>query len=828
VILGREAELARLERVCGGGVLVVRGVAGVGKSTLVDAVSAGALTTSGVESEVELAFSGLHRLLEPLADRFTELPPPQARALRCALGFESETPSGETTDLLVCTAVLSLLRTVAPVTVVVDDAHNVDRASLQALLFVARRLASDAVGMIFVVRDPDPRTLDTAGLPELRLAGLPARAVADLLRLDPATAATLTEITGGNPLVLKEITGSDARLRQAMITGNAPVGELFTARLSALPAETRTALVVAAAEEAGDLATVHAACARLDVPAVTELPALITSVGGDVRFGHPLVRSAAYAVPAAQRRRAHAAIADVLPDGPRARRHRALATVAADDVLAADLEHDADRMSRRGGIASAVTTLLESARLSGDQTERDGRLAAAAHAAWKSGQPGVARKLLPHGMPPRLRGMVELYGGDQVTAYEFLARGTTPDLLVMAVDAALHAGRVDDAVTLGRRIGEFDGYERYGRWIADAARDVAPDATPWQIHEAAPAEVRESGAHRWLLPMAISVRGRHLEQAREFGLTACEDLRARGTLAIYPVMLAWLAEVELRIGLWDEGRAHAEEGLRAARDVGHQARIADCESLLAFVAAARGQLDVPTAPTTVLRNQLAADRAKWATGLLHLSLGDHDLAAEHLTDLRHDHIRRDAVADTVEALVRLGDIEEATRLTVSFEQWIDEHAAPWLPALRHRCQALLSNDEKEYRRALDTALPFDRARTALLYGQWLRRERRVRQARAVLRLGHDLFDALGAAPWSARTGAEIRACGGTAARDGRLTPQEHEVAQLAATGLSNREIGERLYLSHRTVGYHLHKVFRKLGVANRSQLRVLVSRVPAS
>jgi DNA-binding CsgD family transcriptional regulator len=431
-------------------------------------------------------------------------------------------------------------------------------------------------------------------------------------------------------------------------------------------------------------------------------------------------------------------------------------------------------------------------------------------------------------MPARLRGLIELYSGDQVTAYEFLARGTTPDLMVMGVDAALHAGRVEEAVVLAERIGEVAGYERYGRWLAAAAADTPPDVPPWQIFDAAPPEVRDSGAHRWLLPMAISLRGRHLEQAREFGLTACEDLRARGTLAIYPVMLAWLAEVEFRIGLWQEGYAHAEEGLHTARDIGHQARIADFESLLALVAAACGDEracvhHANLALACRMRNNLASVQATWAMGLMYLSRGDHDLAAGHLTGLRHEHVRRSAIADTVEALVRLGDIEEATRLTTAFRQWINEDAVPWLRALLHRCQALLSSDEKEFRLALDGSLPFDRARTALLYGQWLRRERRIKEAGAVLRLGHDLFERLGARPWAERAGAEIRACGGSAAQDGVLTPQEHEIAHLATTGLSNREIGARLFLSHRTVGYHLHKVFRKLGVANRSQLRGLLA-----
>lgn len=395
MILGRDDEFRRIGQVHAGGALVVRGAAGAGKSTLLGAVAEGALTTSGVESEVDLAFSGLHRLLMPLADRFDELPQPQSHALKRAIGIDS----GAATDLLVCTALLDLLRKVAPVMVVVDDAHNVDRASVQALLFAARRLAADGVGMIFAVRHPDRRTVDTVGLPHLHLTGLPVPSVAGLFGVDTATAVTLTEITGGNPLVLKEIASSSALLRQTLVTGAAPVGELFTTRLSALPAQIRDALVVAAAEETGDLATIHAACARLGVPALTELPGLVT-IGAELRFSHPLVRSAAYAVPSAQRCRAHQAIADSLPDGPRARRHRALATVQPDHVLAADLEQDADNASRRGGIASAMPALLESARLSHDEPDRRRRLAAAAHAAWKSASPVSPSNLSPKERPP--------------------------------------------------------------------------------------------------------------------------------------------------------------------------------------------------------------------------------------------------------------------------------------------------------------------------------------------------------------------------------------------------------------------------------------------
>jgi DNA-binding CsgD family transcriptional regulator len=824
VIVGREDELARIERIrSAGGVLVVRGAAGVGKTALigaVDAVDGGVLATAGVECEVELAFGGLHRLLMPLADRFGELTDAQSHALRCALGVAA----GDATDLLVCTAVLDLLRAAAPVTVVVDDAHLVDRASTQALLFAARRLAGERVGMILTVREPDRRALDTADLPELRLTGLRPTAVARLLGLDVTTATALTAITGGNPLVLKEIAGDRGLLRQVLVTGRAPVGALFTARLSILPPDVRLALAAAAAEETGDLATVHAACVALGVPYPAELPDLVTIVGGELRFDHPLARSAAYAVPADQRRLVHEAISGSLPDGPRARRHRALASVGPDEALAGDLEADATRASRRGGLAAAVPALLESARLSGDDGRRHHRLASAAYAAWKSGQLEIARDLLPDGASGRLRGLIELYGGDQVTAYELLARESSPDMLTMGIDAAIHAGLVDGATVLAGRIGEIPGYERYGRWLAGVVDDIAPDATPWQIHDAAPPEVRDSGAHRWLLPMAMSLRGRHLEQAREFGLTACADLHRRGTLAIYPIMLAWLAEVELRIGLWDEGQAHAEEGLRAAHDSGHRARAADLDALLALVAATRGDERACRQHTErtlrcPARNRLATATATWATGLSHLAGGDHDRAAECLTDLPQEQVRRAAIADTVEALVRQGDLEKATRLTTAFGQWLPDDAAPWLRALLHRCRALLWEQDKDFQLALDAGLPFDRARTALLYGRRLRRERRIKEARSTLRLAADLFGELGATPWAEHAGAELRACGGVTAPSGVLTHREREIARLAAAGMSNREIGSHLYLSHRTVGYHLHKIFPKLGIANRAQLR---------
>jgi DNA-binding CsgD family transcriptional regulator len=903
MIHGREGELDRIGRLITdaragrGGALVIRGEAGIGKTALLreGAALAGpatVLTVAGVESEVELAFSGLHQLLTPVLEHLAELADAQRDALSGALGLDA----GQSTDLLVYTAVLNLLRRAArsrPLVVAVDDAQHLDHASMLALLFVARRIADCCVAVLLAVRDPDRRPVDTSDLPGVRLAGLGVDASAGLLRsrgraVDDATVAMLVRATGGNPLALSEL-GGERVILDALVTGTVPVGvalrEAFAGRTSTLPEQSGAALLIAAAEDTGRCSVVYAACRTQGLPAgaldAAERAGLVTVDGDELRFAHPLVRSAVYSAASSQQRRlAHAAIAGVLDrlgSAARARWHRALATLGPADTLADALERDAGGAADRGGAAATVSALREAARLSSAASQRRRRLAAAAHAAWKSGRALVARSLAeqaecsPAGAADaatvlvliRLRGLIELYGGDQAIAYEHLVRGaeslsrTSPEqaaeLLFMAADAAIHLGRVDDAYAAAERVADLEvdaGYRQYGRWLAASVTDSLDATGPgaWQVFAAAPAAIQRSGAHRWLLPMAISARSRDSLQAHTFGLAAYEQIRRQGMVAITAIGLSWLVDLERRLGRWADGIVHAEEGLRAARDTGQQQLTVDFLSQLALFAAGRGDegecrryANLALQTSLPLRNRLAAAQATWALGVMHLARGEYELASEQLVKIgtpgmptAHEQIARAAAADTVEAHVKAGNLEQATLLVDEFERWLRPNSPPWSQAHRYRCRALLSYDtsvaDKEFQLALAVPQsedrPFEQARTALLYGQWLRRNRRTREARVPLRLGAALFDTLGAAPWAERAMDELRVCGAPATRslartEDLLTPQELAVAKLAASGLTNRQIGAHLFLSHRTVGYHLHKIFLRLGISHRSQLRGL-------
>ncbi|SFW49889.1 LuxR family transcriptional regulator [Amycolatopsis australiensis] len=434
-----------------------------------------------------------------------------------------------------------------------------------------------------------------------------------------------------------------------------------------------------------------------------------------------------------------------------------------------------------------------------DETARAHRLSEAAHFAWKAGNPARARRLLdvmtatvpePVARPlaGRLRGLIELYSGNLAAAQDHLTRlagrvdpGHAARVLFLAIDAAHHRDRWDDVLALARRITALPcepGFHVLAELLAGERE--TPD--PWQILDAVPDTLTERHAHRWLVTMAISRRGPHRQATREFGLVAAERLRANGISALYAVLLPWLAELELDLGRWDDARAHAKEALRAAAE--QRVTAVDAHAVLARLAALRGDTEACREHAgLVLReapaqdNALAAAQARWALGALHLSRGEYDAAVERLSSLGHRDVAAAAAVDRAEAL--------SGGLT--------------------RCPAP------------DT--PFERARGRLRDGQRLRRERRLTAAKVELRAALETFESLGAAEWAATAGRELRAAGSPASATGRLTAQERQVAELAAAGLSNREIGARLFLSPRTVGYHLYKVFPKLGIASRAQLR---------
>ncbi|MFP3986153.1 LuxR C-terminal-related transcriptional regulator [Streptomyces sp. E11-3] len=580
---------------------------------------------------------------------------------------------------------------------------------------------------------------------------------------------------------------------------------------------------------------------------------------------------------ARQRALAHRALAAELAQrhepvlAEQAIRHRALAATGPDEELARALEAGAAEAGRRGGLAAAAAVLHRAARLSPTREQHTRRLTAAAYAAWKSGNPQLARPIVREALTRpadeatelelvRLQGMMELWGGEQEAAVARLLHGAellagrsrdrAVALAFMAVDGALRADQLDEALRAAEQIetaGDHDpGYARYGRWLADSLCDrPRHDLSPWQLLQEAPVSLGPGDAHRWLWPAALGRFGTPPRQARAFAVEACAHFDAAGMLAVRVLLLFWLAELEYGLGLWEDCEARIREGLRAARDVGQPVLEADLLALSALLGAGRGREELcrehaerAQALAVPQGNRAAAGTAQWALGRLALGAGAYDEACERLALLgrpgspfAHRQVARRAVLDVVEAQVRAGRPEGAERAAGAFGEWADQSTLGWPQLHRHSLRALLAEGDaadKHFRAALATPGaaddPYTLARTTLLYGEWLRRTRHEGEARAQLRSALEVLEGLGAGREAERARTQLRAAGGSPRRRGgdptaRLTVQELQVARLAAAGLSNREIGARLSVSPRTVGYHLYKVFPKLGISSRSQLR---------
>src|SRR5215475_1264061 len=440
VLYGRHTECAAVERLLRAaqeghsGVLVLLGEAGVGKSALLayaadEARGMTVLRAAGVEAEVELPFAALHQLLRLLLDQLGHLPAAQAAALRAAFGLAAppgghQPGGGRLGDrFLLSVGVLSLLADAAeqrPLVCLLDDAHWLDRASADALVFAGRRLGAEGVGLLFAARDAEPRGFDAPGLPELRLSGLDstaaARLLADAVPSAPAAGVRdrLLAAAGGNPLALLEL---PTALTAAQLAGRSPLPDPLPVGAGVERAAHRLGLDAAAVGPA-------------------EAARLLRAEGARVEFRHPLVRSAVYrAATFAERRAVHLALAGALDEAGQADRrawHRAAAAVAPDDVVAGELERSAGRARARGGYAAAAAALERAAELTGPEPARARRLAAGAEAAWLAGRPAWALELAGRASrldpPPRLhaglqqlRGRIELWCGSPVQAHRLLA-----------------------------------------------------------------------------------------------------------------------------------------------------------------------------------------------------------------------------------------------------------------------------------------------------------------------------------------------------------------------------------------------------------------------
>ncbi len=585
----------------------------------------------------------------------------------------------------------------------------------------------------------------------------------------------------------------------------------------------------------------------------------------------------------AARQAAHRALARVLEgpqQADRRARHLAAAATGPDEQIAAALECSADRAARRGGTAAAADALERAAALTPDAERHASRLNAAAEAAWDAGQPERARALLDVAEPlttsppvvastARLRGWIEHVAGTPTTACAILADGASPimrsnpeqagKMLTLAARSAWIGNEPTWLLEIGAQMLHLPQscdhpFKQLARFVIELGNDRLPTycGRHAPLFGAFMAWQAPGDPEPWVWPPAFLSELVCDEFAVSERLTkTVAALRARGAAGALPIALLQLAPVEIALGRWNSGVSHASEGLRLARETEQAGLAAYLQAILAWVAAGQGRGDDchrladEALQFAVPQEQAAAlTFTAWAPGLLDLAEGRPDQALAQLLPVLapggsgigdgHYLLGRRAIGDLAEAAVLAGQATAAVPVLEEFEDWTRQHQQPWAIHLAHRCRGLLSENHAEAERSFQAALapggsarrlrPFQFARTQLSYGEWLRRARRRSDARPYLRAALETFERLGATPWAERARAELRASGETARRRdpstmGQLTPQERQIADRAAQGLTNRQIGAELFLSPRTVAYHLYNVFPKLGIASRAELR---------
>ena len=905
-LFGRDRELGVLDDLVdrahvGGGALVLRGEAGIGKSSLLAAASRHArdsriavLTSTGVQSEADLPFAGLHQLLWPILDRAEDLPARQRAALLAAFGM-SEQAAPE--FFLIALAALDLLADAAagsPLLLVAEDAQWLDHATCDVLAFVARRLASEPIALLIAIREGYDSPLGAeAGLPELRLEGLDATAAGALLDAHaPGLAAgvreRLLEEAAGNPLALVELPdalGSDqlggAEGLPTLLPLTQRLERAFAARVSELPEATRSLLLVAAIDDGGVLSEVLEAAAILQgtAPAVEATEALAPALAArlvnvdelGLRFRHPLVRSATHqAASVPERHAAHAALAKVRAGQPDRRVwHRAASIAGPDEQVAAELEAASAR--QRGGIVVAVAALERAAKLSDDPARRGGRLLRAAELAFELGRHDLVLRLLHEaeplalGPPERarmlwIRGMVDPRIPGQAQRASLLgaaerarADGDTDlalNLLWLVASRYWWADpgerERETVIAAAERVGALDDDLRLLAIRAYGAPIERGRAVIERLSRSASGGNGDAGATRLLGGAALVVGA--FDLAAGFLAVSGAALRTQGRLGHLARVLVLHAWAAFYLADWHVAMPAAEEAGRLAVETREPVWAAGAQVVKAMLAAVRGEQDLAEALAREAEQAALPIGAGFlltavqlARGLTALGSGRHGDAHQHLrrvfdpTDpAYHPFMRCWAIGDLAEAAAHSGRRDPARALLEELEPAAERTPSLWFQAGMRYARALLADDEDAetlFQDALSadlTRLPFARARLLLAYGAWLRRQRRVAESRAPLRAARETFDALGVLPWGERARQELRAAGETSGRRrtseawDQLTPQELQIAQMAAEGLSNREIGQQLYLSHRTVGSYLYRVFPKLGITSRSQLRVVL------
>ena len=877
--------------------LVIRGEAGIGKTALMrycarQASGCRLVQLDGVEIEMELPLAALHQLCTPMLSCVAALPEPQQRALRVAFGLAA----GPTPDrFFLGLAVLSLLAEYAaarPLVCLVDDAQWLDEASSQVLGFVGRRLLAEPVGLLFAVREAAGERL-FPGLPALTVEGLTdddARALLTAAvpgHLDKRVRDRIVAETGGNPLGLlelargmseAELAGGFARLRQASLSDD--LHDHYLRRVRMLPGPAQQLMLLAAADPTGDATLLWRAAQTLglgsDAAAAADEEQLL-KIGSQVRFGHPLVRSAAYMAGSPEdRRTAHLTLAtatDAQTDPERRLWHLAAAATEPDEDVATALEQAAAKIQARAGVAASAAFLQRSVALTAEPGRRADRALAAALANLHAGAFDIALGLLAQAEAhaaddlqrarvEQLRGQIEwasvsgrdapvlllqaakrlesldaelaretyLYawvashlagplagpGGLLLevsraaqAAYQPASAPRPCDLLLDGLTTMITQGRVAALPTIRRAVSAFLGDQVSGEeWLQ------------WGIF----AQMAAMAA--WDFDSWVALSTRHVELAR-----------ALGALAPLSIALNGRGSVATHCGDFETATA-----LAAEKDVVNEVtgiRLATtCDLLLAGYrgrpAEAVPLFTATTEDSTARGEGLAVQMANWSAAVLHNGLGRYAEAlavAEPATEETYSPLSTQLLLpELIEAAVRTGRADLARQALDRLSAMTTIEDSDWAKGLEARSRALVSEGQEAeqcYAEAVErlgrTPLRPESARARLLYGEWLRRENRRLDARHQLHAAYHLFTEIGADAFAERARSELLATGEKVRKRevdtySQLTPQEEHIARLARDGRTNSEIGAELFISARTVEWHLRKVFAKLGITSRRDL----------
>lgn len=846
----------------------------------------------GFEAEQTMPFAALHRLIRPLHGQLDTLPDRQRQALLIATGDAAGPPPDRFLVGLGLLGLIAAAGEQRPLVCAVDDAHQLDVESLDVLAFVGRRLEAESALLLLAGRELPAFTERTAGVPDLRLGGLAQDAAVHLLirslpdRIDTTIAAKVAAATGGNPLALVDLAGelTVRRLTESSFGDEpAPIGrhleQHYLRQVRLLDADVQVWLLVAAADSTGDPDLITAAARELGLSSTAAdgaESAGLVELGRTVRFRHPLVRSAAYnAAHGRDRRRVHRALsvmADKADNPERAAWHAAKATLGTDEETATRLEQVADLAADRGGLASRARVLVEAAALTPPGGRRYARLVAAAEAALDSGSSQLAKELLDdideEQLDPVSRGRSIWVGVDHAlfVAAPAVTRGAAdmlraarwfhdldPELeqrsLIWAWETALPSERL----TTGLQ------WQEFGTRLAEGA-DVLPGP---------PAVILRGISAILLKPFAEAVPfvraaldvfdGMTPEDLLTFGPSSVSlatflwDLDARhrvlqrwadaardaGALLKLDTALWVLAVTEATGGSPRRSVQYMEQVRELRRAIGYDAEHVLNVAVLAWSTPAQEQVMAIAEMTGAMGFGGVQAGALAGLATMDIAAGRYGDAYDKLKPSVDDpffHTTALLWPDYVEAAARSGRTGEAATTVTALDRLAADTGSIWAEAAALRSRALLDDgsDPEQLLRTAIVALDGTRARVDLgrchlLLGEWLRRNRRRREARVQLEEAAAIFLDAGADSFADRADRELQAGGATprvtvVGADPALTRQERTVAELAAAGRTNAEIAALMFLSPNTVDYHLRKVFGKFGISSRRQLADRIGR----